>query len=433
MSRRAESCGLTLEVGSVPRGWSQVIDRALGEPPRAEAPHRAEVPQPGRDADVVVRLESSREPFEVHGLTPLTRGAFADDRRVVLTDACASGLDLLVEPSSRALSVTARSRPGPSHRALRLVAPGRTEAALACRAPAVPDPVVGRCRGSRAAARLGGAGRRPGCAPRRAGGRGQADVVAGLGPDQGASVSDNLCTYDGAMIHGLREPRRVDAGPVRVGRRSMPHGRVEQPWDGTLPAMTPSLLLVLRRGSGARPTVMPVPPAVAARALATGTYAGGEPAPVLGLRRDAGTGHRPRPGASVDRGRVGAPRPVPPLRRGRPPGTSRDLPRRAVDRAEHTARAERATNPGMQQGRGHDAACGAHHHPVRRRGRRGRRARGGEPAPSCTRALSSSGRVTLSSTSPARAASTWSSCRSRCHEPGPGRQGLPVDLAAAQG
>jgi len=347
VSRRAESCGLTLEVGSVPRGWSQVIDRALGEPPRAEAPHRAEVPQPGRDADVVVRLESSREPFDVHGLTPLTRGAFADDRRVVLTDACASGLDLLVEPSSRALSVTARSRPGPSHRALRLVAPGRTE--LLWRAALLQYPTLwwagvgGAVPLHVSAAQVAGLG----VLLAGPGGVGKSTLVAGLGPDQGASVSDNLCTYDGAMIHGLREPRRVDAGPVRVGRRSMPHGRVEQPWDGTLPAMTPSLLLVLRRGSGARPTVMPVPPAVAARALATGTYAAGELrrywafAATLALGTGLGPAHPSIVGESERLARsLHCVEVVLPAR----PGTSLV---ELVDRAEHTARAERATNPGM--------------------------------------------------------------------------------------
>jgi hypothetical protein len=56
----------------------------------------------------------------------------------------------------------------------------------------------------------------------------------------------------------------------------MPHGRVEQPWEGRQHAIRPSLLLVLRRGTAEQPTVRPVSPAVAARALVAGTYAAGE-------------------------------------------------------------------------------------------------------------------------------------------------------------
>ena len=99
---------------------------------------------------------------------------------------------------------------------------------------------------------------------------------ASLAHDDGAPVSDNLCTYDGERLHGLPEPRRVDAGTARALRRTMPHGRVEQPWEGRQHVIRPSLLLVLRRGTGERPTVRPVPPAVAARALVAGTYAAGE-------------------------------------------------------------------------------------------------------------------------------------------------------------
>lgn len=56
----------------------------------------------------------------------------------------------------------------------------------------------------------------------------------------------------------------------------MPHGRVERSWDSRQSGIRPTLVLVLRRGTGDRPVVRPVSPAVAARALVTGTYAAGE-------------------------------------------------------------------------------------------------------------------------------------------------------------
>ncbi|MGO4600502.1 hypothetical protein [Terrabacter sp. 2YAF2] len=277
MSRRAESCGLTVEVESGSRAWRNLVDRALGDPPRpAQHPQRSDAPEAGRTPDVVVRVESSHAPFQLSGLTPLTRGAWGDGRRVVLADACGSGLDLLVEPSPEALTVTARSRPGPTHRALRLAAPGRTE--LLWRAALLQYPTLwwAAVRGAVplhvSAARVGDHG----VVLAGPGGVGKSTLLGSLAHDDGAPVSDNLCTYDGERLHGLPEPRRVDAGTARALRRTMPHGRVEQPWEGRQHAIRPSLLLVLRRGTAERPTVRPVPPAVAARALVAGTYAAGE-------------------------------------------------------------------------------------------------------------------------------------------------------------
>jgi len=248
-----------------------VVNRAWGEPPM-----RSDSPGATHAADVVVHVEPSHAPFPLAGLSPLTRGAWGDGRRVVLTDACGSGLDLVVEPAADVLTVTARPRPGLSHRALRLAAPGRTE--LLWRAALLQYPALwwSGVRGAVplhvSAARVGDHG----VVLAGPGGVGKSTLLGSLAPADGAPVSDNLCTFDGERLHALPEPRRVDAGTSRHLRPTMPHGRVERPWEGREHAIRPTLLLVLRRGTAERPTVRPVQPEVAARALVTGTYAAGE-------------------------------------------------------------------------------------------------------------------------------------------------------------
>lgn len=270
MSLRAESCGLTVEAGSGSRAWMQVVERAWGRP--------AYQSEPGAtgDADVVMDVEPSHQPFPLAGLAVLTRGAWGDGRRVVLTDACGSGLDMRVEPSGELLRVTARPRPRASHRALRLAVPGRTE--LLWRAALLQYPALwwAGVRGAVplhvSAARVGDHG----VVLAGPGGVGKSTLLGGLEPQDGTPVSDNLCTYGGYWLHALPEPRRVEAGTAGRLRRTMPHGRVERPWEGRQYMVRPTMLLVLRRGAGARPTVRPVPPVMASRALVTGTYAAGE-------------------------------------------------------------------------------------------------------------------------------------------------------------
>jgi hypothetical protein len=280
VSLRATSCGLTLEVRSSSSVMRGVTDRAFGYPSPSAHPSREAAVPPGTPVppapDVVVSVESTHAAFVLPGLTPVTRGATGDGRRVVLADACGSGLDLLVEPSSEALAVTARSRPLGRHRALRVAAPGRTE--LLWRAALLQYPamwwagVLGDVPLHVSAAEVRGRG----VVLAGPGGVGKSTLLASLRPEDGTPVSDNLCTYDGERVHGLPEPRRVQAASGAFRRRGMPHGRVERPWDGRQDTIVPTLLLVLRRGTGERATARPVPPAVAARALVTGTYAAGE-------------------------------------------------------------------------------------------------------------------------------------------------------------
>lgn len=280
---RARSCGLTIEAETDSPSWSGVFDRALGGP-MVQSADTGRGGQGGDDAapDIRVRVESSTAPFRLPDLGPVTRGATGDGSRVILTDACGSGLDLLVEPSPGLLSITARPRPAARHRALRLAAPARTE--LLWRAALLQYPALWWA-GVRydavplhvSAARIG----RVGVVVAGPGGVGKSTLLHGLARDDGIPVSDNLCTYDGNLLHGLPEPVRVEAGPGRRGRHPlhrnrMPYGRVEQPWSVREPVLLPSLVLVLRRGNDARTTVRPVSDEMAARALTAGTYAAGE-------------------------------------------------------------------------------------------------------------------------------------------------------------
>ncbi|MEO5746191.1 MAG: hypothetical protein ABIQ53_16610 [Terracoccus sp.] len=279
---RRRSCGLMIEVETESPSWAGVVDRALGGP-MSQAPDGPQDGPGGGDAtpDICLRVESSRAAFSLSGLSPVTRGAFGDGDRVILTDACGSGLDLLIEPSPNVLTVTARSRPAARHRALHLAAPARTE--LLWRAAMLQYPALWWAGVQHdavplhvSAARVG----RVGVVVAGPGGVGKSTLLHGLARDDGIPVSDNLCSYDGVLLHSLAEPVRVEAGPGlrqrHPQRGRMPHGRVEQPWAVREPALWPSLVLVLSRGSEARTTVRPVSSNIAARALTAGTYAAGE-------------------------------------------------------------------------------------------------------------------------------------------------------------
>lgn len=281
MILRGRSCGLRIEVEAESSSWAAVVARALGGPMNQAHDEPPDDRVGDAAPDIRVRVDSSTAGFSLPGLRPVTRGVSGDGSRVILLDACGSGLDLLVEPSANLLTVTARPRPAARHRALQLAAPARTEllwrAALlqypalwwaGVRLDAVPLHV--------SAARIG----QTGVVVAGPGGVGKSTLLHGLARDDGTPISDNLCTYDGEVLHGLAEPVRVEAGPGlrqrHLHRGTMPHGRVEQPWAVREPTLCPSLVLVLSRGTDARTTVRPVSNETAARTLTTGTYAAGE-------------------------------------------------------------------------------------------------------------------------------------------------------------
>jgi hypothetical protein len=233
----------------------------------------------GTPPDVRVTVEDSTAPFGVAGWQVLTRGAWQRPGQVVLTNACSSGLDLLVTAGEPALDIVARWRPPVTVRAATVVL--RARARLLLRAVLLQYPALWRSQqrgrvplhasvcttGGDRAVLLAGPG-----------GAGKSTLVAGELASGAIATCDNVCVSDGATAWGLAEPLRMpsDLGGASARGRKMPHGRREAPWPDRAGSLVPGQLVVLSRGDGPAPAVAPCDPAEAARALAAGTYMAGE-------------------------------------------------------------------------------------------------------------------------------------------------------------
>ena len=109
------------------------------------------------------------------------------------------------------------------------------------------------------------------------GGVGKSSLVARELALGGRGVCDNLAVSDGVTTFGLSEPLKVPAGAGAADDGpAAPHGRRERAWARRLPALVPQLVVVLRRGDAARPTVRPTTADVACRQLVAGTFTAGE-------------------------------------------------------------------------------------------------------------------------------------------------------------
>jgi hypothetical protein len=252
-------------------------------------------PPDGRRPDVRVTVEDTTRAFDTAGWELMTRGAWRRPGRVILRDACSSGLDLLVTAAPPTLDVVARWRPTAAGRAAAAVL--RSRSRLLLRAVLLQYPVLWWSQ-------------RRGCAPLHAsvvsipgshipngsGGAGQPAVLiagpGGLGKSTlvnaeldrgGLATCDNLCVSDGSTAWGVVEPRRLAVGDRDRGQghdhghgRRMPHGRREAPWSGRADGLVPDCVLILRRGDGRSPTVAPCAPRDAELSLVAGTYMAGE-------------------------------------------------------------------------------------------------------------------------------------------------------------
>jgi hypothetical protein len=252
-----------------------------------------------------VEIQSDRRLFDRTGWTLITRGAWAAPPRVLITDACSSGFDLLVEPRGPTLHVTARYRPAPRTRAANMLLASRFRllaaqtllhypalwwASLRGRVPLHVSVVAGH-DGVTMLAGPSGIGK-------------STLLAAGL-PRGEIATADNLCACDTRSAYGLVEPLRVDGGRsggtdsagaagaapgrgVTGGRRTpgrpgvsggpaAPHGRKEYPLPGRVPCLEPDRLVVLRRAPAEHgDTVRPISRGAAARELVAGTYMAGE-------------------------------------------------------------------------------------------------------------------------------------------------------------
>lgn len=234
----------------------------------------------GLPVDVRVTVEDTSDPFDTAGWEVITRGAFGRSGQVVILDACSSGLDVAIRATPDDLEVRARWRPSLTGRAASALL--RSRGRLLIREVLLQYPVIWWA-GLRGRAPLHASV----CGPTAPGG--ETVVLAGPGGvgkstlvhaelANGVSATcDNLCVSDGRTAWGLVEPFRVDVGGLdgRPRGRRVPHGRRETTWPTRADSLTPSMVVVLRRGAGV-PRVAPMDPDDACRALVAGTYMAGE-------------------------------------------------------------------------------------------------------------------------------------------------------------
>ncbi len=269
------SGGLRVAVHDETRGRGlDFLDAAGLDPDRVGA----SCPARGDAATVSLVLEGSRRHAEPGALRPVTRGVWSTpDGAVLLDSAGGSGFAQRWTVTPQGLEVRSRWAPSP--------------------AEAAASRLRGRFRALRAQVLLhypvmwwaGVLGLAPlhvsvldldGVVVLLAGpgGVGKSTLVARELAAGCRATCDNLAVSDGRAAFGLREPLRLptEVGAAGGGGTRTTHGRREHRWSGHVPALTPDLVVVVRRGDGDRPRVRPVGPDEAARALVAGTLAAGE-------------------------------------------------------------------------------------------------------------------------------------------------------------
>ncbi|MBV9447574.1 MAG: hypothetical protein JO345_16950 [Streptosporangiaceae bacterium] len=231
----------------------------------------------GTTPDVRVTVERGSAAFDVTGWRVLTRGAWSRPGQVMISDACSSGLDLLVTAGQPGLEVVARWRPSGKGRAAAAVL--RSRARLLLRAVLLQYPALwwsqqrGRAPLHASVCGLGPADDRT-VLLAGPGGVGKSTLVHGELLSGAISTCDNLCVSDGLDAWGVVEPLRLPAEAHHGTGRRMPHGRREATWPRRADRMRPGRVVVLVRGG--EPGAAPCDPALAARYLVAGTYMAGE-------------------------------------------------------------------------------------------------------------------------------------------------------------
>jgi hypothetical protein len=270
---RFSSAGEHVAVESTLPWVSRIVARAAGQPvPDPQAPE----PTVDTTAPTVrLRVESTTAAFDRAGLWPVTRGAYADGRRTLLTDAGGSGFDLLVTVTAAdddELKITARYRPSRLTRAANLALSSRF--GLLAGQILVHYPVLWRAgwRGRvplHASVMATAAGTPLIAGP---GGVGKSTLLSAALRAGADATADNLCCADGTECFGVAEPLRVD-DVATAGQRTS-HGRVERRFDGRVEVLRPDRLVVLERGAYTDATSITSDDAI--RSLVAGTYAAGE-------------------------------------------------------------------------------------------------------------------------------------------------------------
>jgi hypothetical protein len=219
-----------------------------------------------------IQVETSAEPFDTSGLTPLTRGAWGGDAGVVIHDVCTSGFDLRLSVSDGRATAAYRWRPpATSHLAAWML---RSRFHLLVRSVLLHYPAMwwASTRGAvplhAPACTTGGAVALLAGPP----GVGKTTLLLTELANGARAISDNLSVTDGRECWGVVEPVRVEGGD---GRR-MPHGRREVALKHRVSSLVPDLVVVVRRGDGRAAELRGCDASIATSALVASTYMAGE-------------------------------------------------------------------------------------------------------------------------------------------------------------
>jgi len=227
---------------------------------------------PADAAQMQIRIESSRDPFDVSGLTLLSRSAWAGAGALVMRDVCTSGFDLRLSMDDGNPVLAYRWRPPYATRAA--VTALRARFRLLARAALLQYPAMWWASTRGAAPLHAPVLSTDGFALLLAGpaGVGKTTLLMRELRHGGAATSDNLCVSDGRRCWGVVEPARLEGA---TGRR-MTHGRREMQLPQRVECLVPDIVIVLRRSSTGSMDVRHCSTEEAARSLAGGTYMAGE-------------------------------------------------------------------------------------------------------------------------------------------------------------
>jgi hypothetical protein len=256
---RFTSAGELVEVETEVPWVSRLIEDTAGAGgDQVDAPPE----EPPQQPTVRLRVEARRAPFPRDGLRPVAPGAYSDETRTLLVNACGSGFDLLItlagpavgDPDRGLLEVTARYRPRVRSRAANVVSSKRFRL-LAGRVLA-HYPVLWRASWRGRVPLHATVVRTDAGTPLIAGppGVGRSTVLAAMLATGATATTDQLCGADRSRCFGL-------AGPW-------------QPTARRAPVLVPDRVVVLERGAESEVSV--VDEYDAARVLVAGTYAADE-------------------------------------------------------------------------------------------------------------------------------------------------------------
>lgn len=266
-----ESAGQRLAVLDNTGSFRGAITAAAGltaaEPrPRAGAP------------DITEHFEPGRSGFPRDGLSPVTRGVWADEAGNTLVESVGgSGFTQLWSTEAHHLRIRTRWAPSPMESAASSLLRARFDALRAQVLLHYPvlwwAAVKGMAPLHVSVLEVDGinvllAG---------PGGVGKSSLVARELAAGSSAVCDNLAVSEGVTMYGVRESLRVprEAGAAPGGRRTT-HGRREQRWHGRVGSMRPDMVVALSRGHTPRTTVAAIAPEEARHALVAGTFGAGE-------------------------------------------------------------------------------------------------------------------------------------------------------------